>query len=70
VRAWRLSGSFGIDRLELEERPDPALGRGEVRIWVRAVSLNYRDVLMVEHGIAPRGVQLAPRVLDRRLSDL
>ncbi len=25
---------------------------------VRAVSLNYRDVAMVEHGVAPRGVQL------------
>ena len=25
---------------------------------MRAVSLNYRDVAMVEHGIAPRGVQL------------
>ena len=25
---------------------------------VHAVSLNYRDVAMVEHGVAPRGVQL------------
>ena len=58
MRAWRLSDSFGIDRLELEERPDPALGHGEVRVRVRAVSLNYRDLLMVEHGIAPRGVRL------------
>jgi NADPH:quinone reductase-like Zn-dependent oxidoreductase len=58
VRAWRLSDSFGIDRLELEERPDPELEHGEVRIRVRAVSLNYRDVAMVEHGVSPRGVQL------------
>jgi NADPH:quinone reductase-like Zn-dependent oxidoreductase len=58
VRAWRLSESFGIDRLELEERPDLALERGQVRVRVRAVSLNYRDVLMVEHGIAPRGARL------------
>lgn len=58
MRAWRLSDSFGIDRLELEERPDPELEHGEVRIRVRAVSLNYRDVAMVEHGVSPRGVQL------------
>ena len=58
VRAWRLSDSFGIDRLELDDRRDPPLGPGEVRIRVRAVSLNHRDVLMVEHGVAPRGVQL------------
>jgi NADPH:quinone reductase-like Zn-dependent oxidoreductase len=58
VRAWQLSDSFGIDRLALEERPDPALRPGEVRVAVRAVSLNYRDVLMVEHGVSPRGVPL------------
>jgi NADPH:quinone reductase-like Zn-dependent oxidoreductase len=58
VRAWRLSDSFGIDRLELEEGPERALGPSEVRVRVRAVSLNYRDVLMVDQGIAPRGVEL------------
>ena len=58
MRAWRLSDAFGIDRLELEERPDPALGHGDVRVLVRAISLNYRDVAMVQHGVAPRGVRL------------
>jgi NADPH:quinone reductase-like Zn-dependent oxidoreductase len=58
MRRWLLSDSFGIDRLELEERPDPELGAEDVRVQVGAVSLNYRDVLMVEHGIAPRGVTL------------
>ena len=58
MRAWRLRDAFGIDRLELEERRDPGLGPGEVRVRVGAVSLNYRDVLIVEHGISPRGVEL------------
>jgi NADPH:quinone reductase-like Zn-dependent oxidoreductase len=58
VRAWRLSDAFGIDRLALEELPDPALAHAEVRVRVRAVSLNYRDVAMVERGVAPRGVRL------------
>lgn len=58
MRAWRLSDSFGIDRLELQEQPDPALGPEAARIRIGAVSLNYRDVLMVEHGVSPRGVRL------------
>lgn len=58
MRAWRLSDSFGIDRLELEDLPDPALGPQDVRVRVRAASLNYRDVLGVDRGISPRGVQL------------
>jgi NADPH:quinone reductase-like Zn-dependent oxidoreductase len=58
VRAWRLADAFGIDRLELEEGPDPALGHRDVRVQVRAVSLNYRDIAMVAHGISPRGVRL------------
>jgi NADPH:quinone reductase-like Zn-dependent oxidoreductase len=58
VRAWRLSDAFGIDRLELEERPDLTLGPGEARVRVHAVSLNYRDVVMIDRGISPRGVQL------------
>ncbi len=58
MRAWWLPDSFGIDRLELQERPDPALGPQEARVRVGAVSLNYRDVAMVEHGVAPRGVRL------------
>jgi NADPH:quinone reductase-like Zn-dependent oxidoreductase len=58
VRAWRLSDAFGIDRLELEERQEPALAPGEARVRVRAVSLNYRDVAMVDRGVSPRGVQL------------
>ncbi len=61
MRAWQLPDTFGIDRLVLEELPDPVLAHGEVRIRVRAVSLNYRDVAMVEHGIAPRGVRLPLR---------
>ena len=58
MRAWRLSDAFGIDRLRLEDLPDPELGPQDVRVRVRAASLNYRDVLAVDRGISPRGVQL------------
>lgn len=44
MRAWMLpAGSDGMDKLTLEELPDPTPGPGEVLIQVRACSLNYRD---------------------------
>jgi len=52
MRVWQLTDSFGIDRLELLELPDPALAPREVRVAVRAASLNYRDVLMVDLGVS------------------
>jgi NADPH:quinone reductase-like Zn-dependent oxidoreductase len=47
MRAWVLNGGFGYDQLKLEERPSRPLAPGEVRIRVKACSLNYRDVLTV-----------------------
>jgi NADPH:quinone reductase-like Zn-dependent oxidoreductase len=52
MKVWELTESFGIDRLELNEVPDPALGPQDVRVAVRATSLNYRDVLMVDLGVS------------------
>jgi NADPH:quinone reductase-like Zn-dependent oxidoreductase len=46
MQAWRIP-SFGIDHLELATLPDPQPQRGEVLIRVHAVSLNYRDLMMV-----------------------
>src|SRR6188768_4469625 len=44
MRAWMLpAGSDGMDKLYLEELPDPTPGPGEVLIRVHACSLNYRD---------------------------
>jgi NADPH:quinone reductase-like Zn-dependent oxidoreductase len=46
MQVWRIP-SFGIDRLELATLPDPQPKRGEVLIRVHAVSLNYRDLMVV-----------------------
>lgn len=46
MKSWQIS-SFGIDNLELVDRPTPQAGPGQVLIDVHAVSLNYRDLLMV-----------------------
>jgi NADPH:quinone reductase-like Zn-dependent oxidoreductase len=46
MKAWTLP-AFGIDSLQIKEAPTPALQPGQVLIQVEAVSLNYRDLLVV-----------------------
>jgi NADPH:quinone reductase-like Zn-dependent oxidoreductase len=53
MRVWQIP-SFGIDSLELVERPTPAPGPGEVLVKIHAVSLNYRDLLMVKGAYNPK----------------
>ncbi len=53
MRAWHIS-SFGIDSLDFVERPTPEPGPGEVLVKVRAVSFNYRDLLMVKGIYNPK----------------
>jgi NADPH:quinone reductase-like Zn-dependent oxidoreductase len=50
MKAWEIKDAFGIDALKLSERPDPPLQHHQVRVRVRAVSLNYRDFVTVKHG--------------------
>lgn len=40
--------SSSIDQMRLVERPDPEPGEGRVVIDIRAVSLNYRDLMITE----------------------
>lgn len=53
MRAWQIS-AFGLDSLEFVERPTPTPGPGEVLVSVRAISLNYRDLLMVKGLYNPK----------------
>src|SRR3984957_3651320 len=52
--AWALSGGFGIDKLGLEERPCREPGHGEARVRIEWISLNRRDLLLVEGVYNPR----------------
>ncbi|TVQ95485.1 MAG: NAD(P)-dependent alcohol dehydrogenase [Deltaproteobacteria bacterium] len=53
MKAWRFH-EFGMENLVLEEVESPPVGAGEVRIRMRAASLNYRDLLMVKGRYNPR----------------
>ena len=48
MKAYEIRDGFGVDNLTLSEGPDPAPGPGQVVVRARAVSLNYRDLLVVK----------------------
>lgn len=54
MRAVEIRGGFGLENLSLVERPDPRPGPGQVLVRLRAASLNYRDLLMVEGKYNPK----------------
>jgi NADPH:quinone reductase-like Zn-dependent oxidoreductase len=55
MRALSVTEPWGFDQIKVVETPDPTPGPGEVLVRMRAVSLNYRDMLMVMgmYGRAP-----------------
>lgn len=53
MRVWQIP-SFGIDSLELVERHAPEPGPGEVLVKIHAVSLNFRDLMMVKGAYNPK----------------
>jgi NADPH:quinone reductase-like Zn-dependent oxidoreductase len=53
MRVWQIS-SFGVDSLEFVERPTPTPEPGEVLVKVRAISFNYRDLLVVKGQYNPK----------------
>jgi NADPH:quinone reductase-like Zn-dependent oxidoreductase len=58
MRALNVEAPWGLDEIKVVETPDPSPGHGEVLVRMRAVSLNYRDLLMVQ-GIYGRGATTA-----------
>lgn len=53
MEAWRFS-KFGIDSLERVTLPDPVPQVGQVLVRVHAVSLNYRDLMVVQGRYNPK----------------
>jgi NADPH:quinone reductase-like Zn-dependent oxidoreductase len=52
VKAVVLTGTGGYDVLRVEERPDPPVGPGEVRVAVKAAGINFADT-MARIGLYP-----------------
>ena len=60
MKAFQITGSFGLDNLKLVELPEPKPGPGQVLVRMRAASLNYRDLVVIKGGYGPR--QTLPRI--------
>jgi NADPH:quinone reductase-like Zn-dependent oxidoreductase len=48
MKTWELQAKPGWDALTRAERPSPSVGAHELKVCVRAVSLNYRDLLIAK----------------------
>lgn len=54
MRAWQIVDGFGLDHLKLNNVSEEKLGAHEVRVKVRACSLNYRDLMVVKGFYNPK----------------
>lgn len=54
MKTFEIQNDFGLQNLRLVERPDPTPGPGQVLVRMGAVSLNYRDLMMVRGQYNPR----------------
>jgi len=54
MRALNVAAPWGADNLKVVDAPGPAPGPGQVLVRMKAVSLNYRDMLMI-NGLYSRG---------------
>ncbi len=54
MKAFEIRDSFGLDHLTLGERPEPVPAPGHALVRLRAVSLNFRDLLMVRGLYNPK----------------
>jgi len=53
MRAYEIT-KFGIDELKIADRAEPVPGYGEVLVRVRAVSLNFRDLMVTKGQYNPK----------------
>jgi NADPH:quinone reductase-like Zn-dependent oxidoreductase len=54
LKAYELQGPGGVDAMMLVEKPVPAPGPGQVLVKLKAVTINYRDLLTVKGGYGSR----------------
>lgn len=54
MKAYELQGPGGVDEMKLVEKPVPVPGPGQVLVRLKAVTINYRDLLTVKGGYGSR----------------
>jgi len=54
MKAIEIQNSFGIENLTITEREKPTPGPNQVLVQIKAASLNYRDLLMVQGMYNPK----------------
>src|SRR4051794_24999306 len=61
MNAYELHPNDGFDALRIVDRPAPqTLGSHDVRVRIRAVSLNYRDLLIARGAKKRGGTSIVP----------
>src|SRR4051794_15632524 len=53
MKVWQIEGSYGIETLNIAEKPDPTPGSGQIVVAMKAASVNARDLMTVK-GVAGR----------------
>ena len=49
MKAWVCDNPVGVEALQWRELPAPALGPGQIRVQIKAASLNFPDLLIVQN---------------------
>ncbi|KQY81471.1 NADPH:quinone oxidoreductase family protein [Pelomonas sp. Root1444] len=49
MKAWVCENPVGVEALQWREEPAPALGAGQIRVQIKAASLNFPDLLIVQN---------------------
>lgn len=50
MRVYQIENEWGFDNLRISERPDPVPGAGQILVRMRASSLNFRDLVVLDRG--------------------
>lgn len=54
MKVFEIRNGFGLDNVKPAERPEPKPGHSEVLLKIKAVSLNYRDLLVAKGLYNPK----------------
>jgi NADPH:quinone reductase-like Zn-dependent oxidoreductase len=58
MKVFQLEGGWSLDHLAIAERPMPEPGPGQALLRMRAASLNYRDMVVIQRGYGAQTGQL------------